>query len=168
MAIQAPEIAFSLGTWAAELGTTRDVLRRVVSEAGVVPAGKKSGHPIYRGRDVCAAWAGMHQREAGDPDKLPPMERKAHYQAEHEKLRLQMERAELVPSLEVEQGHGQIFAIVAQAYDTLPDVLERDVGLSPAQLARVEKALDEQREALYQALNDEPEDEDDAGGTAED
>src|SRR5688572_4546143 len=125
MAIAAPEISFSLGTWAAEIGTTRDVLRRVVAEAGVVPSGKRAGHPIYRGRDIFAAWSGQNERES-DPDKLPPMERKAHYQAEHEKLRLQVERSELVPALEVEQGHGRIFAIVTQAYDTLPDVLERD------------------------------------------
>jgi hypothetical protein len=96
---------------------------------------------------------------------LPPLERKAHYQAEHEKLRLQTERGELVPSLEVEQGHGQIFAIVSQAFDTLPDVLERDVGLTTAQLVRLERLLDEAREALYQALNA---DEDDADSAATD
>jgi hypothetical protein len=62
------------------------------------------------------------------------------------------QRGELVPSLEVEQGHGQIFAISTQMADTLPDVLERDVGLTPLQLARVEKHLDEWREALYQRL----------------
>lgn len=164
MSIQAPEISFSLGTWAAEAGVSRDVLRRILSERGVQPSGKRGGHPIYRARDVIAALT-SDRADADDPDKLKPWERKAHYQAEHEKLRLQVERGELVPSIEVEQGHGQIFAIVTQAYDTLPDVLERDVGLNAMQLVRVEKHLDEAREALYQALNA---DEDDADSAAAD
>jgi ABC-type phosphate transport system auxiliary subunit len=164
MAIAAPEVSFSLGTWAAEAGITRDVLRRIMSEAGIQPAGKRGGHPVYRARDVIAALS-ADRDGVDDPDKLKPLERKAHYQAEHEKLRLQIERGELVPSLEVEQGHGQIFAIVTQMYDTLPDVLERDVGLTPQQLVRVEKHLDEAREALYQALNA---DEDDADSAATD
>jgi hypothetical protein len=165
MALATAELLYSLGTWAAELGVSRDVFRRVLSEAGIQPAGKKSGHPVYRGRDVIAAWiTHVNGGDERDPDKLPPMERRAHYQAEHEKLRLQVERGELVPAIEVEQGHGQIFAIVTQAFDTLPDVLERDAGLSPLQLARVEKHLDELREALYQRLADD--ETDDAVSTA--
>ena len=130
---------------------SRDVFRRILSERGVQPAGKRGGHPVYRARDVLKALTSDFDG-ADDPDKLKPWERKAHYQAEHEKLRLQVERGELVPAIEVERGHGQIFAITTQGIDTLPDVLERDVGLTPLQLARVEKHLDEMREALYQAL----------------
>jgi len=153
MTIAAAPVHLSLGTWATALEVSRDVLRRVLTEAGVQPAGKKSGHPVYAAKAVVDAWVKhLTGGEAADPDALRPFERKAHYQAEHEKLRLQVERGELVPSIEVEQGHGRIFAIATQAFDTLPDVLERDVGLSPLQLVRVEKHLDETREALYQAL----------------
>src|SRR5688572_23463577 len=134
MAIQSAEVVFSLGTWAIEAGISRDVMRRILSERGVQPAGKRGGHPVYRARDVIGALM-SNGADQDDPDKLKPWERKAHYQAEHEKLRLQVERGELVPALEVERGHGQIFAIATQAFDTLPDVLERDVGLTPLQLA---------------------------------
>lgn len=153
MGIKATEVLFSIGTWAAELGVTRDVLRRILAEAGTTPAGKRAGHPVYRARDVVAAWA-KSLGATDDPDALRPMERKLHYQAEREKLNLQVDRGELVPSLEVEQGQGQIFAIVTQSLETLPDVLERDVGLSALQLARVERHLDQLREALYQKLNE--------------
>jgi hypothetical protein len=142
-------VHLNLSQIASEFGVARETARNRLDAAGVM-AVDGGRHPTYRLRDVLAAFTG---EEGFDPDKLKPWERKAHYQAEHEKLRLQIERGELVPALEVEQGHGQIFAIVTQAYDTLPDVLERDVGLNAMQLARVEKHLDEAREALYQALN---------------
>lgn len=151
MPIAAAELSASLGTWASHAGVSRDVFRRIVTEQGVQPVGKRGGHPIYGAADVIRALL-ANAGASDDPDKLKPWERKAHYQAEHEKLRLQVERGELVPAIEVEQGHGRIFAIVTQAFDTLPDVLERDVGLTPLQLARVEKHVDETREALYQAL----------------
>src|SRR5262245_52991698 len=134
MAIAATEVSFSLGTWAAQAGLSRDVMRRIVTEQGVQPSGKRSGHPLYAATDIIRALL-ANAGASDDPDKLKPWERKAHYQAEHEKLRLQVERGELVPSIEVERGHGQIFAIATQCFDTLPDVLERDVGLSPLQLA---------------------------------
>lgn len=152
MTVKAVEIAHSLGTWSAALGVSRDVLRRVLSEGGIQPSGKSRGHPIYALADVVEAWVTSQTGGAPDPDSLRPMERKLYYQAEHEKLRLQVERGELVPYIEVEQGHGAIFAITTQMADTLPDVLERDVGLAPLQLARVEKHLDEWREQLYQRL----------------
>ena len=133
-------------------GIARETISRRLAEANVRGVEERRGHPVYRPRDALTAIYGAGVGESSDPDGMRPFERKAHYQAEHEKLRLQVERGELVPSIEVEQGHGQIFAIVTQAFDTLPDVLERDVGLSPLQLARVEKHVDETREALYQRL----------------
>lgn len=165
MPVQSAEVLFSLGTWAIEAGISRDVMRRILSERGVQPAGKRGGHPVYRGRDVIAALM-SNGADQDDPDKLKPWERKAHYQAEHEKLRLEIERGELIPAIEVEREYGRAFAIVSQLYDTLPDILERDVGLTTGQLTRAERHLDEHREAVYQALIAEPED--DAGRAVSD
>ena len=156
MTIAAAEILFSIGTWAAELGTSRDVLRRVLAHAGVVAAGTRSGHPIYRGRDVCQAWATHLGASAdNDPDKLPPIERKAHWQAEREKLHLGLERGDVVASLDVEQRYASRNKLIDQAIETAPDVLERDVGLSSTQAARLEKHLDELRVVLHRLLVEE-------------
>jgi hypothetical protein len=143
-------VHLSLTQIAAEFGCARETAKGRLDAAGFGPTETRGGYPVYRLRDVVTALTSGE--EGFDPDRLKPWERKAHYQAEHEKLRLQVERGELVPAIEVERGHGQIFAIATQAFDTLPDVLERDVGLTPLQLARVEKHVDETREALYQAL----------------
>jgi phage terminase Nu1 subunit (DNA packaging protein) len=166
MPIAAAEISFSIGTWAVEAGMTRDVLRRILSERGVQPAGKRGGHPVYRARDVIAALI-SNGEAADDPDKLKPWERKAHYQAEHEKLRLQVERGELVPSIEVEQEMAAMAKRFIQTLDTLPDLIERDVGAHPALLERIERAIDKERETLFEDLNKDAED-DGAGRAAED
>ncbi len=42
----------AIGTFAAEFGLTRDVLRRIITEARVRSVGKRSGHPVYRLKDV--------------------------------------------------------------------------------------------------------------------
>lgn len=141
----------SVTQFARMTGIARETIARRFAECALKSIGERAGHPIYRPKDGFEAIYARGGDEI-DPDTLRPFERHAHYKAEHEKLRLQVERGELVPSIEVERGHGEIFAITTQGLDTLPDVLERDVGLTPQQLARVEKHLDEMREALYQAL----------------
>ena len=87
-----------------------------------------------------------------NPDKLEPFKRRAHYQAEMDKIRLQRDRGELVPAVEVEQAYAEVFTILAQALDTLPDVLERDAAATPAQLVVIEATIDKAREQLYQRL----------------
>lgn len=152
-------VHLNLSQIASEFGVARETARKRLDDAGIGASEKRGGHPVYRLRDVLGAFAG---EEGFDPDKLKPWERKAHYQAEHEKLRLQTERAELVPALEVERDYGLVWAILGQFFDTLPDVLERDVGAAPLLIARIERHLDELREALYQAMIAEPEDDADS------
>src|SRR3990167_490807 len=134
-------------------GIARETISRRIAESNVHAVEERRGHPVYRPREALVAIYGAGAGGEGvDADQLRPFERKAHYQAEHEKLRLQVERAELVPAIEVEREFGRAFAIVAELFDTLPDVLERDVGLSTLQLTRAEKSLDEKREELYQEM----------------
>jgi 2-keto-4-pentenoate hydratase len=85
---------------------------------------------------------------------LKPFERKAFFQAEREKLHLQAERGDLVPSIDVEQRYASRNKLIDLALETGADVLERDVGLTPAQAARLEKHLDELRMTLYRILVD--------------
>ncbi|HHY1073661.1 TPA: DUF1441 family protein, partial [Haemophilus influenzae] len=50
---------------------------------------------------------------------------------------------ELVPSFEVAQEMGFLAKAVVQSLDTLPDILERDCALTPAQLTRVIQVIDD-------------------------
>lgn len=143
----------SISQLSRDTGFHRQTIRNAIAAAGVKAAREVGGNPRYLLKDVLPVLY-QGQGDAFDPDKLKPFERKAFYQAEREKLSLQVDRGELVSSLEVEQEQGRILKIMAQALDTLPDVLERDVGLSPQQAIRVEGHCDELRNALYKELTD--------------
>jgi hypothetical protein len=138
-------VHLSLTQIAAEFSCARDTVNRRLDDAGVLA----SADGGFRLKDVLAAFA---EASPVDPDKLRPFERKAFYQAEHEKLQLQAERGELVPRLEVEQEQARILKSIAVSLDTLPDRFERDVGANPAQVGKLETLLDEVRESLYSTL----------------
>lgn len=145
-------VHLNLSQIASEFGVARETARKRLDDASVDAADVDSAHPVYRLRDVLRAFAAADGRQ--DPERMKPWERKAHYQAEHEMLRLQVERGELVPSIEVEQEIARLFKLIAQALDTLPDVLERDAGATAAQLTRVERHLAELRNALFASVTD--------------
>ncbi len=151
----APEIKLprgltaSIRAFAEEFNRDRDTISRRITESNVKPAALgERGHPVYRWSDLHAVAFGTEE----DPDKLDPFRRKAHYQCELDKLKLQTERGELIPRIEAEQEQARAMKLVAQVFDTLPDVVERDCGASPAVLARLERALDNARNELHRML----------------
>jgi hypothetical protein len=147
-------IHLSISAFAAEVSSTRETISKRIADAKLKPSGKRGGHPVYRLKDLFKA---VYQAGDGgiDPDKLDPFQRKAHYQAEHEKLQLETDRGQLVPAIEVEAKFAANFKTMAQWLDTLPDVLERDCGASPVLLAKIERRIDGLREELYQQLTGE-------------
>ena len=89
-----------------------------------------------------------------DPERLPPTERKAWYQSENERVKLEKELASL---LDVEDVHRNMSALVKAAVatlDGLPDILERDIGLPPEAVQRVQELVDALREQMYRAIID--------------
>jgi hypothetical protein len=141
----------SISALSGEFGLARETVRRRLADAKVEPSGKRSGYPVFRLKD---AWSALVDGAGDqlDPDRLDPFKRRAFYQGEHEKLRLQLERRELIPRIEVEQDMAAMLKVTAECFDTLPDLLERDCGLKPAVLAKLEQSLDKAREELYQLL----------------
>ncbi len=149
---------------AEETGFDRDTVAKRLAAAKVKPSGKKGGHPVYRLRDALKAVYAFSDDGGIDPDKLEPFQRKAHYQAEHEKLKLQVERGELVPRIEVEQEMARVVKIFTRAVDTLPDKIERDCGAAPTVVEKIERELDVAREQIYAEIVSA--DTDDADGAA--
>jgi hypothetical protein len=144
----------SISTLAAEFGMTRETVSKRLADASSVPSGKRGGYPVYRLKDVYPYLVGAQIAAGEDPQNLDPYRRQAHYKAELDRLKLEQETRELIPRLEVEQEQARILRVVAQTLDTLPDVVERDCGASAAQIQRLERAIDECREALYTELAD--------------
>jgi hypothetical protein len=125
-------------------------MRRKLDDARVAPAGERGGHPVYRLRDAIEAW-GLTRT---DPSTMDPVQRRAHYQAELEQIELQTKKRELIPRIEVEQEEARRAKIITQVLDTLPDVLERDCGLAPVVVSRIEQCIDAVRAELADRIAD--------------
>jgi phage terminase Nu1 subunit (DNA packaging protein) len=91
--------------------------------------------------------------EAGiDPANMTPKERLDHFRALREQAKHQQEMGELIPAEEFRQGLAGPFKLLANTVESLPDVLERDAGLTGAQAELCIKICDRLREDLYQQL----------------
>jgi len=141
------DILASLSAWARAFGTDRETLRRVLLEREVQPVAERAGHKLYAARHVYKAWS--EGTDETDPDKLSPFKRRAWYQGEREKMHLQIERGELVPSIEVERTMGRLMQLFVRGLETLQDRVERDAGLAPAQATVIERHVDRIREELH-------------------
>lgn len=143
----------SISTLAAEFGMTRETVAKRIADAGVAPSGERGGYPVYRLKSVLQALLSISADGRVDPEKLDPFKRKAHYQAEAERLDLERQAGELIPRIEVEREQARVFVAIAQKLETLTDVVERDCGMNTEQIVRMEKAVNEIRELLYAELS---------------
>jgi hypothetical protein len=135
-------------------GFHRDTVRKRIRQANVVPAGMKSGNPVYALKDVGPALFNEYSQSGGDvdPKELPPMERRAWYQSENERVKLEKDLRSLVSVDESTKEMANLAMMVAKTLDGLADILERDVGLDPESLERVQQVTDSLREQTYQKI----------------
>ena len=157
------KIRLSISRLATEFGMARETVAKRLRSAGIQADGKKDGYPVYRLRDAAPALIeAAPTDEAGevDPDKLPPEKRRAWFQSERERMELEAKAGKLMPALEHERDMARVVGIVVQTFETLPDILERDEGLAPHQVERVQKVLDSTRERLYERITSEDLDDD--------
>lgn len=154
----------SISTLASEFGMDRKTVARRLDASGITPADQVRGYPVYRLRDAVKAIFGLSlERRIPEPDdattidpmRLPPMERRAWYQSENERLEVERKKGQLVPAADVEAEFATLTKLLVQGLETLPDRLERDAQLTPAQAEKVQNALDEIREELYRGQLDE-------------
>jgi hypothetical protein len=142
----------SLRQLAEECGFDRDTVSKRLRNGGVAPSGKRGGHPVYRLRDALPCLFLHGEDGKKDPEQFDPFQRKAHYQAEREALELATSRRELIPRIEVEEEQARVAKTVVHALETMPDLLERDTGLTGPQLEKVEAIIDQVRDEIYSAL----------------
>lgn len=131
----------SINQAAEEFGRDRATITRGVNKLGLVPAGERGGFRVYRLRDLMQ----IERKDADgaiDPDKLTAFERQAHFRAESERMRLDVERQRLVRAEDVETEWARVLKVIALELDVLVDEIERDVGASPAILQKIEAKID--------------------------
>lgn len=135
-------------------GLHRDTVRKRLKEAGVLPVGIKSGTKVYSLKAVGPALFGeaFKADDNNDPDKMHPKDRKDWFQSENEKLKLEKDKRLLIPVNETHAEMSQLAKAVTNSLDSLSDMLERDVGLEPEAIERVEQVTDNLREQMYQVI----------------
>jgi hypothetical protein len=150
------QAGWSISRLADEFGLDRRTVAKRLRDAHVQPCGKRGGSDVYRLADAAPA---LVDRALADPEQqqknprdLPPMERRAFYQSENERLKVEVSTGALIPAPEVEADYAALVKVVAQFFDTLPDVLERDAGLTGEQVERVQEACDRVRQAIYEKV----------------
>ncbi|EDS7046627.1 DUF1441 family protein [Salmonella enterica subsp. enterica serovar Wangata] len=85
-------------------------------------------------------------------DELQPTDRKAWFQSERERLKFEIETSTLIPASDVTREFATLAKAVVQALETLPDILERDCGLQPLAVTRVQAIIDDLRDQIAQRV----------------
>lgn len=157
--------SWSINKIATAFGMDRRTVSKRLQEAGVAPAGKRRGSAVYALSTIGPALFGEPARVAGglDLDQFPDA-RKAWYQSENERLKFESAIRTLIPADEFARELATFAKATAAGLDQLPDMLERDAGLEPEAIDKVQKVIDELREQLYEAVVSDAPDQDDEGG----
>lgn len=148
---------WSISRLASEFGMDRKTVAKRLRDGGVAPAGKRDGYDVYRLADVAPYLVGTvvgGAPGAVDPRDLPPTDRRAYYQSENERIKVEVSTGSLVPAAEVEADYAELIKTVVQFFDTLPDVLERDCALSPEQVMQVQNTCDRFRQGMYEKVTE--------------
>lgn len=95
--------------------------------------------------------------EGEDDDRLNPLlmtpnNRRNHWAAEKIRQELRVRAGELIERGRYERELSRALKVVGRYLDIVPDVLERDCGLMPQQVARVEREMDKLRQDMHAAL----------------
>lgn len=128
------------------LGVDRSVIARLVKAHRIPAAGRAGRYATYLVRDLAA-----RLREQ-DPGRMSAFERKAHFQGLRDQLRFEKEAGRLCERDDVERLFAEQTKLFAQMADTLPEILERDAGLSGGAVMRTERAIDAFRVEVHRQL----------------
>ena len=108
-----------------------------------VAGGHESNLKLYRVVDIVSAFLALPPPVA--EGEMDAHERKAWYQSERERLKFEQETAQLIPASDVRREFAIWAKAVVQVLETLPDILERDCGLQPDAVSRVQSIIDDLR-----------------------
>ncbi|QXP90016.1 DUF1441 family protein [Methylococcus capsulatus] len=141
---------------AREFGLDRATVRKRLE--GIAAIGESAhGHKLYALRDAAPAIYRQPSTVSAesadfDPDLLPPSDRKAWYEAEFKKRQLQELDGELMRGEVHEREMAEVIKIVVAGLERLPDLLERDAGISGKAVIKCRDIIDDLRNAVYQEL----------------
>jgi hypothetical protein len=140
----------------------RKTVSRRLAESGVTAAGNRDGYPVYEGRAACEACLNsvVHGDDGQpvDPRNLRPMDRRAWYQSERDRMEVEERAGRLIPAGEVEEQMVAIVSTVVRCLETQADRAERDLRVGPEAVEWLMQDADQIREQIAGALTGDEED----------
>ena len=127
----------------------------IMKDCPVIQRGAGRGTPwVFDLLDV-ALWRYGNQPTSNDidPDSLSPRERRDWFESELKKIQFQKEQRQLIPAEEVETVVATAFSTIAQHIRSMPDNLERKLGISSELAEAIEIANDDYLEELAISLS---------------
>ena len=128
--------------------------RRTVKKRldGVRPCGQVRGNPAWTLKVSVPHIVDSLSSSADEPEELSVSDRSKLYDAELKYLKLERERSELMFTWQHEQELGLVVSAFISTLDIMPDAMERDGVLKPAQIEPFRNKLDDLREDLHSKL----------------
>jgi len=148
-------IRLSISSLASEFGVSRETAAKRLAQANVEPDGKRNGYGVYRIGPAARAILGSTDAESTtDPAKMRPTDRRAHFQAENDRLDYETKCGHLVQATEVAFEMRTLIGIVVRSLETLPDRIERDTRCSPEVTEYVIEEVRSVRAEMAKALRE--------------
>jgi hypothetical protein len=97
-------------------------------------------------------YGGKTTDQEEDPEKLSPKDRLDWYRGAREKTKHLEEVGELMRAADYERALASALKATAVGLESLPDVLERDAGITGTAVATAQRVIDRLREDLHKRL----------------
>ncbi|WP_329502701.1 DUF1441 family protein [Klebsiella aerogenes] len=140
--------AFSITELAEILGRDRKTVAAMARPLTPTPDSSKT-RKNYTVRTLLRA---LDNPQDLDVNQMTPAERRAHWQAENERLKYEKTRRFLIPAEECAREYRILAKGTVILLETLPDILERDCGLKPDAVTRMVGVIDNFRDHLADKL----------------
>ncbi|MFT4463812.1 MAG: DUF1441 family protein [Sodalis sp. (in: enterobacteria)] len=128
----------------AAIGRDRKTVAAMVRSLPLAEGSSKT-RKYYRVQDLLMSLSAPQEI---DVSAMTPAERRAHWQAENERLKYQQEMGQLLPAHEVKREFSSIAKAVVQVLETLTDILDRDCALSPTVIEQVQETINDLRDNI--------------------
>lgn len=139
------DITLNINQIASLTGLHRQTVSKRLSSLTPAP-GSNSRLKRYKLSDIVCL--GLQERASADVDSMSPTDRRAFFQAENERLKFEERTGELVTAFDMARELSLVAKCITQGCETLPDTLEREVGLSPTALITVQRVIDDWRDQI--------------------
>ncbi|HEY2455549.1 MAG TPA: DUF1441 family protein [Scandinavium sp.] len=140
--------AFSITELAEILGRDRKTIAAIARPLESTPDSSKT-RKNYTVRTLLRA---LDNPQDLDVTQMTPAERRAHWQAENERVRYEKAIRFLIPADECAREYRILTKGMIIMLETLPDLLERDCALTPQATSYVQSVIDKFRDHLATEL----------------